>query len=702
MSALRAVAPTVGASPKRGRRLLVVAGLLASHCAVFALGFQWSSAYGGWQTRLRSGVPDTSSQPGATLPTVPTAVVGETERSAHEATALHSRATHAHNTTALLAHAAKAEALLARVHAASAAVVPASPPPAPVVGSPPLPPPAPAPARLQTGAVLDLGTGGSSAWLTQLPSVVVNQTVIYTWTNFHMRDFLLNFLIHLQEHGLTSFVIGAMDPDTLKYLKEVAPTLQLTVPVLQLNAGLSTGDYGWNSPAFKRMAKYKFQAVQQMQSLGYDVIVADTDTVWIRNPLPLFASIPLPDILTSTDVLRRMPVREQLHSTLNIGVMLFRARPGAIAFVTAFYEEMVSDPKFGSGDAEWDQARFNRMVREGMTNEPSGDLALGWSGRIKVQALDIVDFPNGHVYFAQRLPQTLGRVPYIVHATFQYGGTAGKRHRFREWQLFKADPAEYYAPKGGLLSYEFTPDPKLLAVANSSVDAHFALMNPQLSALRSAWGVARALGRKLIMPRFVCGMDRVWFPHDGVFPGSDPAFTIPFTPCPMDHVLDTEGMEKRGLLDEIREWSLLDNARMPKATLDGAAWAEWLPADSKDQALVGADGAYRVPMGAKADAVRALFAGAHNTPLLRFRSMPGTGALSAFGGFKEPREQADWHETLRQSAAFWCCINEQQAKQRGEQFPPGQTWYDLLWDVVPHTDRHGRSWNDAWSIKLGP
>ena len=93
--------------------------------------------------------------------------------------------------------------------------------------------------------------------------------------------------------------------------------------------------------------------------------------------------------------------------------------------------------------------------------------------------------------------------------------------------------------------------------------------------LRSAWGIARSLGRVLIMPAFICGMDRVWFPHGGalplrcsaplpyaclpcamnvlclslrpaagVFPGSDPLFTIPFTPCPMDHILDPETMDK--------------------------------------------------------------------------------------------------------------------------------------------------------------
>ena len=84
--------------------------------------------------------------------------------------------------------------------------------------------------------------------------------------------------------------------------------------------------------------------------------------------------------------------------------------------------------------------------------------------------------------------------------------------------------------------YEPTIDPELLSKASTSIDAHFALMNPQLSQLRAAWGIARALGRVLVMPRFTCGMDRVWFPHDGVFPGSDPLFTVPFEPCPMDHV----------------------------------------------------------------------------------------------------------------------------------------------------------------------
>jgi hypothetical protein len=569
--------------------------------------------------------------------------------------------------------------------------------------------------------VVDLGSGSSAAWIDALKASGVAQpgdTVIYTWTNFHMRDFLASFLIALHSHRLTGYVIGALDDELAGFLGEYVPGHpdQLSgavVPVLKLNAGLTKADYGWNSPAFKKMARYKFESVLRLLEAGYHVCVADTDTAWLRNPLPLFDSLTAgdqgSDILISTDVLRRMPLREQVHSTLNIGVMLFRATPPCVAFVRAFFDEMVGDAHFGTDRAEWDQARFNRMAREGgVKYGPAGtDYILAWHGRVKLQALDIVDFPNGHVFFVQRLPQQLGRVPYIGHATFQYGGTAGKRHRFREALVWLADEREYYAPQGGLLAYDFVPDAALVAVGNSSVDAHFALMNPQLSALRSAWGLAKALGRTLVLPSFLCGMDRAWFPHDGVFPGSDPAFTIPWAPCPADHVLDVEALDKMGEMAKLREWSLLNNTRMPATTLSGAAWVDWQPvlppAQAAVQPVVREDGTVVLPRRIKSTAVRALLAHVKAIPLLRFRSMPGTGADSAFAGFDDDKEAKEFVQVLTAAPAFWCCIDEVKAKARGQPFPPGQTWYDLQWDLGPHTDRFNRKWGDeGWSIKLGP
>jgi hypothetical protein len=47
-------------------------------------------------------------------------------------------------------------------------------------------------------------------------------------------------------------------------------------------------------------------------------------------------------------------------------------------------------------------------------------------------------FASGHTYFVQRLHERMGLEPFAVHATFQYSGTPGKRHRMRERMLWLA------------------------------------------------------------------------------------------------------------------------------------------------------------------------------------------------------------------------------------------------------------------------
>ncbi len=49
---------------------------------------------------------------------------------------------------------------------------------------------------------------------------------------------------------------------------------------------------------------------------------------------------------------------------------------------------------------------------------------------------------------AQRKYEEFGLKPYVAHATFQYSGTPGKRHRFREFMLFEDPPAYYDYPEG--------------------------------------------------------------------------------------------------------------------------------------------------------------------------------------------------------------------------------------------------------------
>lgn len=64
-----------------------------------------------------------------------------------------------------------------------------------------------------------------------------------------------------------------------------------------------------------------------------------------------------------------------------------------------------------------------------------------------VGILPVAHFCSGHVYFVQRLYDYLQIKPYAVHATFQFSGTPGKRHRFREAQLWD-EKHEYFQKLG--------------------------------------------------------------------------------------------------------------------------------------------------------------------------------------------------------------------------------------------------------------
>ncbi len=55
-----------------------------------------------------------------------------------------------------------------------------------------------------------------------------------------------------------------------------------------------------------------------------------------------------------------------------------------------------------------------------------------YDGSLRMGILPVALFAGGHTFFAQRMAERAGREPYAVHATFQFSGTPGKRHRFRE------------------------------------------------------------------------------------------------------------------------------------------------------------------------------------------------------------------------------------------------------------------------------
>ena len=150
-------------------------------------------------------------------------------------------------------------------------------------------------------------------------------------------------------------------------------------------------------------------------------------------------------------------------------------------------------------------------------------------GKLRMGVLPVATFASGHTFFVQRMYEKVNQAPYVVHATFQFSGTDGKRHRLREALLWDVDPPEYYDPPGGFLVFRADVPQKLLDASNSK-EGHFALVNHQIKQVRDALALAQALDRVLIMPKLYCGWDRWWAPHNGRIPNSK--LDLPYM-CPM-------------------------------------------------------------------------------------------------------------------------------------------------------------------------
>ena len=466
----------------------------------------------------------------------------------------------------------------------------------------------PATASVSPAAASDASSGSASDDLSETLStgitralireVAVDDVVIVTWANHHYRDFAQSWVARLRALNLTNFMVGAMDEELHAYLvSDGVPTWHMGSKGIDSKA--VKRDFGWGSKNFHKMGRDKIRLIRDFAHAGVDVLISDIDVAWLRDPIPLFRRYPQADILVSTDQLRSeilvdpakqtphlSPDGEGLefhpcHAAMNIGIMWFRGTEGSRAIT----EDWVR--RIEANDELWDQNAFNDLIREGNACGATPDgtgVARGYGGRVRVGVLPVAQFSNGHTFHAQRTHSDVGLDPYAVHNTFQFGGTPGKRHRMREANAWLGDAAAGYfdaadGSGGGGRFLAYAPKipadvdldlfrarshpaarddtfPAFETIDDPLVVLNARLVEAQLRQARAAAAIARALGRVLILPPFLCGLDRVWFPHFGRFPGSQ--FALPFV-CPLDHVAAVESMD----MSLVREHSFLTHPEVP-------------------------------------------------------------------------------------------------------------------------------------------
>jgi len=544
------------------------------------------------------------------------------------------------------------------------------------------------------------------------------QELVATFTNGNGIDFARNLYWHATAAGLKHIAVGAMDGGALEGL---AASRIPCFPMRDAKKS-SSSTIGWGSAAFKNLGVRKITLLIDLLELGVNTILLDADTVLLHNPLPFLRRWPDADVLASTDHLTNSTATHGLerldvaHSHWNVGFFYLKAAT-ALPFAHAWRELLIRKPHW------WDQHAFGWLLRQGVTGDgkgpgEGGPNGPGWHLRgdksglsdphlfrcfsnhsLVCGTLPVVSFANGHVGLVQRLHAKLKVPLYFVHATHQYSATVGKRHRLREEGVWM-DPPEYYAPPEGLLYSPLRlPDSVLHPIhpatgeplfqiqraflnttfnhsEHPALQAHFTLANLQMKHIRDGVAAAWALGRKLVLPPLACAYDRGPFPHVGKAPGALEQ-VLPIFPCPLDYVfeLDRKKDSRAGsapmLMDVAREYSLLNNTRMPRAVLDGALRLATVPA------------------GAGPAQLRAKW---QQTTLVELEQLPpafGEGSLLT------PEQQEEFKRVLPLYPDVWCCINPIKWGL------PGHVLYDPMFDVVPHTDRLGRTWTCPWHIVVG-
>ncbi|CAI5498703.1 unnamed protein product [Closterium sp. Naga37s-1] len=349
------------------------------------------------------------------------------------------------------------------------------------------------------------------------------------------------------------------------------------IPSIRLHGVLPPGNFRSNATAFQGMGMLKTAFVLAVLEAGSDVLLSDTDVVWLRDPHAYFyenADVAHADVFVTSDSLSHSnDVASQQRSpsvmvgtdaqgwfrnatprateifgnayehALNTGILFFRASPDSVALALTWHHAMRTRGRSEGWEKIWgDQHAFNMLLRYKMfpiqvvssptTGRPiSNRVFWAFSRRLKLALLPLVLFCNGHVFFEQQMPRRIGVTPYAVHSTFQFHYGAGKIGRFREAGLWALDPPEFYT-RGNFLSFDVKL-PAWIEAMPTGIDKHQATIEYAYAVTRKALAIARLLNRFLILPHVTCYCDRWW---DSLWepcraPGGD--IDPPFT-CPID------------------------------------------------------------------------------------------------------------------------------------------------------------------------
>lgn len=231
-------------------------------------------------------------------------------------------------------------------------------------------------------------------------NLLKDRILIVAAANYGMRNHVYNWIESLKRTEVTKFIIFCLDDKLYEHLILAGYDRQVAkIPDTWFHQQVEASFSLYFSETYRIITHAKTLVVQQLLYLDISVFFSDIDIVWIRPQIVEYMNTMM-KMRPQTSVLFQQEGVDQQE--VNSGFYLMR--PTAITKRLLAETIVIQDTN-------------EKLTQQGAMNAALNklDLDIRTTG---VVLLDLLYFPNGHVYFNLDLPRQHGIKPFIVHANY--------------------------------------------------------------------------------------------------------------------------------------------------------------------------------------------------------------------------------------------------------------------------------------------
>ncbi|KAI8067925.1 nucleotide-diphospho-sugar transferase-domain-containing protein [Gongronella butleri] len=239
-----------------------------------------------------------------------------------------------------------------------------------------------------------------------------NRVLIVAAANYGMRNHAYNWIESLLHTGEDKFLILCLDDQLYDHLHIAGfGNHAAKIPDTWLHQQIEAGFEEYYSQKYRVITHAKTLVVQQLLYLDINVLFSDVDIVWLKPRIREYLHTLLA-IRDDTQVIFQQEGAEQKE--VNSGFYIMRpSEPMKRLLASTIY---LADQDSG-------------LTQQGALNRALDALDL----RMRTTAvvlLDVLQWPNGYIYFENNWNNAHGVDPYIIHANYLIGDA--KKNRLQQ------------------------------------------------------------------------------------------------------------------------------------------------------------------------------------------------------------------------------------------------------------------------------